>query len=148
VRADEQTMAAFRDTFRLEELTISDEGGWTISVRPGQITLGAMVISSSSGLLDFQDLDEDTSVGLSTAFALAEQLAKERLGAVRVNLVCLMMKDPVVHFHVLPRFDRPVERYGRTWEDADWPGPPTFGPAPVDDAVLQALVRDLGGGAA
>jgi diadenosine tetraphosphate (Ap4A) HIT family hydrolase len=144
VSADGQTMTAFRDTFRLDELTIHEERGWTLSVRPGQITLGAMVISSSAGLLDFQDLDEATAVGLSTAFARAERLAKERLGAVRVNLVCLMMKDPVVHFHVLPRYSGPVERYDRTWEDADWPGPPTFGPAPADDAVLQALVRDLG----
>jgi diadenosine tetraphosphate (Ap4A) HIT family hydrolase len=143
VLADDRTLAAFRETFRLDELTVHAEQGWALSVRPGQLTLGAMVVSSEAGHLDFGDLDAETAVGMADAFALAERLAKEVLGAVRVNLVCLMMKDPVVHFHVVPRYDGPVERYGRTWEDGDWPGPPTFGPAATSDEVLHDLVTDL-----
>jgi diadenosine tetraphosphate (Ap4A) HIT family hydrolase len=141
--ADQQTMSDFRKIFRLEELTVHEEAGWAISVRPGQLTLGSMVVSSSTGRLDFQELDGDAAAGLAAAFARVERLAKERLGAVRVNLVCLMMKDPVVHFHVIPRYDAPIERYGQRWEDTDWPGPPTFGPVPTDDGVLRELVRDL-----
>jgi diadenosine tetraphosphate (Ap4A) HIT family hydrolase len=144
VLADTGTMAAFRDTFRLDGLTVHAARGWALSVRPGQLTLGSMVISSEDGHLDFSGFDADTSAGLADAFALAERLAKDLFGAVRVNLVCLMMKDPVVHFHVVPRYEQPVERYGLTWEDADWPGPPTFGPAPTSDEVLRALAEDLG----
>jgi diadenosine tetraphosphate (Ap4A) HIT family hydrolase len=143
VRADHQTQAAFRDTFRLDELSVRTARGWTLSVRPGQLTLGSMIISSDEGHLDFSELDADTSAGLADAFALAERLAKDQFEAVRVNLVCLMMKDPIVHFHVVPRYHAPVERYGRTWEDKDWPGPPTFGPAPTSDEVLAALVEEL-----
>jgi diadenosine tetraphosphate (Ap4A) HIT family hydrolase len=143
VTASEQIVREFRETFRLDTLSFRDSQGWTLSVRPGQITLGAMVISSSRGRLDFQDLDGDEAVGLSGAFALTERLAKDVFGAVRINLACLMMKDPIVHFHVVPRYDRPVERYGRTWEDADWPGPPTFPKVDTPAETLHALASDL-----
>jgi diadenosine tetraphosphate (Ap4A) HIT family hydrolase len=136
-------MKDFRETFRLDELTIQDRQGWTLSVRPAQITLGSMVVSSTAGHLDFQAIEHEEAMGLTAAFADAERVAKAALGAVRINIVCLMMKDPVVHFHVLPRYDHVAERYGATWRDADWPGPPTFGPAPTADTVLRSIVREL-----
>lgn len=139
----DQELAAFRETFRLDELTVSEGAHWVASVRPGQITLGSMVISSARGLLDFADLDADSGATLGAAFGEAERLARRLFGAVRVNFVALMMKDPIIHFHALPRYDTDVQRYGRTWEDSDWPGPPTFGPAPTDDETLLALVTDL-----
>jgi diadenosine tetraphosphate (Ap4A) HIT family hydrolase len=138
-----EELTDFRATFRLDELTVVEGDHWVVSVRPGQLTLGSMVVSSRTGLLDFVDLDAAASEELGRAFGEVERLARELLGAVRVNFVALMMKDPVIHFHALPRFDATVERYGRTWEDADWPGPPTFGPAPTEDDVLAALVGDL-----
>ena len=140
---NDQALADFRENFRLDRLTVRDYGGWTLSVRPAQITLGSMVISSTAGHLDFQQLEADEAIGLSSAFAAAERVAKQEFGAVRINIACLMMKDPIVHFHVLPRYDQPVERYGVTWPDTDWPGAPTFGPAPTDEAALHSLVGDL-----
>jgi diadenosine tetraphosphate (Ap4A) HIT family hydrolase len=146
VPADE--VAEFRTNFQLDELTVTEHGDWVISVRPGQITLGSMVISTSRGELDFASVGRDSGGDLTEAFTTAERLAKETFGAVRINLACLMMKDPIVHFHVLPRYDAPVERYGHTWEDADWPGPPTFGPAPTSEETLAALTADLRAAAA
>ena len=138
-----QELEAFRSAFRLDELTVDEGPHWVTSVRPGQITLGSMVVSSSQGLLDFTDLTDTSSAALGAAFGMVERLARERFGAVRVNFIALMMKDPVIHFHALPRYDRSIEWYGRVWEDVDWPGPPTFGPAPVDDEVLTSIRDDL-----
>lgn len=136
-------LEAFRETFRLDELTVVDGAHWVVSVRPGQLTLGSLVVSSRAGLVDFAALDADAGAALAAAFGDVERAARELFGAVRVNFVALMMKDPVVHFHALPRYDRDVERYGRVWQDADWPGPPTFGPAPTPDEVLASLATDL-----
>jgi len=36
----------------------------------------------------------------------------------------LMMVDPDVHFHVLPRYENPREFGGRTHNDRFWPKPP------------------------
>ena len=140
--ASDDFVVQFREAFRLDELTVAEEAGWAVSIRPGQVTIGSMVISALDGHLDFQDLSPGEAAGLASAFATAERLAKEVFGAVRINLACLMMKDPIVHFHVIPRYMEPVERYGRTWVDADWPGPPTFGGASVDDDDVLRAIRD------
>lgn len=141
--ADDPVLREFRDTFRLDDLTIHVDGRWVLSVRPGQITLGSMVVSAASGATRFGALDADDGAGLAAVLASAERLALGVYGAVRLNVVALMMKDPVVHFHVLPRYDVEVARYGQGWRDQDWPGPPTFGPAPTPEAVLFAIRDEL-----
>lgn len=139
----DQDLAAFRQTFRLDELTVVQSDRWVLSVRPGQITLASMVISSSRGALSFAGLDAVDGADLVALTGRAETAAQEAFGAVRLNLVCLMMKDPIVHFHVLPRYDQAVQRYGQRWEDTDWPGPPTISAASTSDEVLHPLVTDL-----
>jgi len=42
----------------------------------------------------------------------------------RINYLALMMVDPHVHFHVLPRYAEPRELGGVVFEDAAWPKPP------------------------
>ena len=36
----------------------------------------------------------------------------------------LMMVDPHVHFHVIPRYNGTLEWNGFTFPDSGWPGPP------------------------
>lgn len=133
----------FRAKFHLDTLTLAERGGWVLSLRPGQLTLGAMVLSVASGTQDMALLTPEEGAGMAAGFGLAEALARNRLGAVRINAFCLMMQDPVVHFHILPRYDAPVERHGITWQDGDWPGPPIIGPCETPARVLRALYGDL-----
>lgn len=135
--------AAFRDKFRVAELHLAETGGWDLSLRPGQLTLGAMVLSLRSGAMAFDTVTPAEGAGMAAGFALAERLAKGALGARRINVLCLMMQDPIVHFHVLPRYDAPVARFGRDWIDADWPGPPTVAPCTTPDAVLAEIASVL-----
>ena len=141
--AQRSVMQEFESAFRLPEFVVHERGGWRLSVRPGQITLGSMVLSVADGALDFTSIDGSTAQELTAACAVAERTANGLYGAVRINLACLMMKDPVVHFHVLPRYGEGVERYGQTWEDADWPGPPTFRKVETSEEVLQAVRDDI-----
>jgi diadenosine tetraphosphate (Ap4A) HIT family hydrolase len=139
----QHALTAFRETFRLDELTVVEGERWTLSVRPDQITLASMVISHRAGALDFASLRPGDGDGFTDLVAVAERAAKALYGAIRLNVICLMMKDPIVHFHVLPRYDAPVERHGRTWTDEDWPGAPTIAPAPTSDREQHAVRDDL-----
>ena len=63
----------------------------------------------------------------------------------------LMMVDPNVHYHVLPRYEETRTFEGATFEDPGWPGPPNVGhvnemDAPVAAALLAALKRAMGAG--
>ena len=137
------TLYAFRAKFRLAELEVARPAGWVLSVRPGQLTLGAMVLTVESGVQELAAMDAAAGAGLAEGLSLAERLAREVYGAVRINALCLMMQDPVVHFHILPRYDRPVERHGRIWQDTDWPGPPSIRPVNDEAAVLWAVRDEL-----
>lgn len=134
---------SFREKFRLDELGITSVGGWCLSVRPGQLRLGAMVLSSGSGASSVAGLTPAERQGMGAAFALAERLGGGAFGADRINYLCLMMQDPIVHFHVLPRYSRSLTRYGQDWDDPDWPGPPVVTPVSSDDDVLVAVREEL-----
>ncbi|MCC5968288.1 MAG: hypothetical protein JJU24_19430 [Natronohydrobacter sp.] len=137
------TLAAFAEKFRLDALHLANCGSWVLSLRPAQITLGSLVLSLRSGATDLAALSMEESRDMAAGFGLAETLLRETYGAVRLNLLCLMMQDPVVHFHILPRYDRSIDRHGLTWTDADWPGPPTIGPVQTAAPVLQAILQEL-----
>lgn len=137
-----QDLEAFNKKFRLEELTLTQVGSWTLSLRPGQTTLGAMVLSVRSGTRDLGSLSRQEAVDMGDGFGLAERLAREVFGAIRVNILCLMMQDPIVHFHILPRYDGTVSQAGRAWTDEDWPGPPKITAEVTDDTVLHQI-RDI-----
>ena len=42
----------------------------------------------------------------------------------KINYMLLMMVDPQVHFHVIPRYGSSRELAGRPYDDPFWPGPP------------------------
>jgi diadenosine tetraphosphate (Ap4A) HIT family hydrolase len=47
----------------------------------------------------------------------------------KINYLMLMMVDPDVHFHVLPRYEGVRTHEGVDFADAGWPGPPALGEA-------------------
>ena len=136
-------LAEFRAKFRTEELKIADFGTWRLSLRPEQLTLGAMILSLKSGDMNLSDLKAEQGCDMAAAFSWAENASRQKFGAVRLNLLCLMMKDPIVHFHILPRYAHRVDCAGQSWVDTDWPGPPLVRPIETDELALQTILAEL-----
>jgi diadenosine tetraphosphate (Ap4A) HIT family hydrolase len=96
---------------------------WLVLVRPQQVTLGALVLVctdqatafSQISVRAFEELAQVT-VDLDTALARA-------FGPDKLNYVMLMMVDPDVHMHVLPRYAAPKSFAGREMTDRFWPKP-------------------------
>ena len=140
--APEDAASAFRAKFRVAELTVHETADWTLSVRPAQPVLGALVISTRHGALDFSQVPEASGAGLLRIIGQAETTARRELGAVRLNALCLMMQDPLFHLHLLPRYGDPVEFGGRAWIDRGWPGPPALGDTQASgDGELFEILR-------
>ncbi|MCQ0090536.1 hypothetical protein [Roseovarius sp. M141] len=138
-----EDMELFVQKFRTQELSFAEPQGWQLSLRPAQTTLGAMILSVQSGARDLTALDAQEAQGMSQGFALAEHLARSHFGAVRINILCLMMQDPIVHFHILPRYDQTVGRYDKQWTDADWPRPPHISTDAADEVILMRMLEDV-----
>jgi diadenosine tetraphosphate (Ap4A) HIT family hydrolase len=133
----------FRKKFQLDKLTILQNEHWILSVRPEQLTLGSMVLSSAKGKVELSQLSAEEGAEMVRLLGIAERLAKEKFGAVRINVLCLMMQDPLVHFHILPRYKKNVVFNDDVWIDKDYPKPPAIKPIITDDKVLSEVSKLL-----
>jgi diadenosine tetraphosphate (Ap4A) HIT family hydrolase len=140
--APDDPRPAFREKFRLDELTVHESEDWTLSVRPAQPVLGALVLSSRHLALDLSQVPSTSGDGLLDHLGRAERAAQARFGAVRCNVLCLMMQDPLVHFHLLPRYGEPPTFAGHEWPDSGWPGPPNLADSQaLGDDELREILR-------
>ena len=73
-----------------------------------------------------------------------EAMLAESVRYEKINYLMLMMVDPHVHFHVIPRYEGERGHNGLTIADAGWPGPPDLKSAvKPDPARLAMLVTRL-----
>lgn len=110
--------------FGYPETLIAEHGPWLVLLRPKQPTLGALTIVNRGPERAFGELDAGAFAALQPVVAAAEQMLKRFTNYERINHVMLMMVDPDVHFHVLPRYAEPRDFEQHVFADAGWPGPP------------------------
>lgn len=97
---------------------------WALVLRPTQITLGSLVLINTSDAQAFSALSGEAFENLGTACKSLEEALGSAFGYDKINYLALMMVDPQVHFHILPRYSRKIRFAGVDFEDAAWPGPP------------------------
>jgi diadenosine tetraphosphate (Ap4A) HIT family hydrolase len=102
-----------------------------------------MVLSSRQGVASFSEMSADSGAEFLSLLAASEHAVKSAYGAARVNCLGLMMVDPIVHFHLIPRYGAAVEHHGAKWQDEDWPLPPQLTQAGNDPNKEQLeAIRD------
>ena len=117
---------------------------WVVLLRPAQVTLGSLVLLCTDEAGRFGDISPDASSELKVATSRIEEVLGSAFAYDRINYLMLMMVDPDVHFHVIPRYEAAREYHGQTLGDAAWPGPPDVtSKLDLPDSVFQALLSDL-----
>ena len=117
---------------------------WAVLLRPAQPTLGSLVLAAKSEATAFGDLPGEAHAGLKQATQAIEAALASFMGYARINYLMLMMVDPHVHFHVIPRYEGARQWGGISFADAGWPAVPQLGEAVrLDDARLGSLVAEL-----
>jgi diadenosine tetraphosphate (Ap4A) HIT family hydrolase len=115
---------------------------WTVLLRPRQPTLGSLVLVCREEATAFAALSAAAFADLQHMVHGIETVLRAEVAYERINYLMLMMVDPDVHFHVIPRYCAPRECGGITYPDAGWPGPPALEPAivpaPADREGLRA----------
>lgn len=102
---------------------------WVVLARPAQPTLGSLVLAAKSEATAFGDLPGEAHAGLKQATQAIEAALAKAVGYARINYLMLMMVDPHVHFHVIPRYEGAREwpkgeRNAREFVDVGWPKVP------------------------
>ena len=111
---------------------------WTLLLRPKQPTLGALVLVCREPVQAFADVSAKAFAEMQGMVRRIEAALHEVVGYERINYLMLMMVDPDVHFHVIPRYDGTRSFDGVAFPDAGWPGPPALDAAVALDAATAA----------
>jgi diadenosine tetraphosphate (Ap4A) HIT family hydrolase len=117
---------------------------WVVLARPAQPTLGSLVLAAKSDVTAFGEIPAEAHAELKTVTAAIEAGLGEAVGYAKLNYLMLMMVDPHVHFHVIPRYEGAREWHGREFVDCGWPKVPDLGHAvALESDELAALVAWL-----
>lgn len=123
---------------------VRDYAHWVVLLRPQQVTAGSLILAAKSeatayGMLPQEAFIEQGLVVADIEAALAAQVTYER-----INYLMLMMVDPHVHCHVIPRYPGSRSLAGIDLVDQGWPGPPDLkSAAALDDAAIARAVEAL-----
>ncbi len=100
---------------------------WSVLLRPQQVTIGSLILASHSDAHAFGGLESSAMTELSTITKEIESVLTRCFRYDKLNYLMLMMVDPHVHFHVIPRYQNACRFESLQAEDNDWPGPPNLG---------------------
>jgi diadenosine tetraphosphate (Ap4A) HIT family hydrolase len=137
------------EKFGYPETLIREFEHWLVLLRPAQPTLGSLVLAAKSEATAFGDLPAEAHAELKQATSAIEAALGRFAGYARLNYLMLMMVDPHVHFHVIPRYEGARSFGGQDFPDAGWPAVPQLGQAvtldePLRDAMREELAKLLG----
>src|SRR5690348_12484313 len=117
---------------------------WVVLLRPAQVTLGSLVLAAKSEAEAYHELPRDAFAEQADAVGAIEAVLADFCAYERINYLMLMMVDPNVHFHVIPRYSEARRWNGSDFPDAGWPGPPRLELAiKLDDEAIAELVKEI-----
>ncbi len=137
-------MNATIEKFGWPATLIAEFDHWLVLLRPAQPTLGSLVLAAKSDATAFAGLPGEAHAELKRVTGAIEAALARFTGYARLNYLMLMMVDPHVHFHVIPRYEGAREWGGVAFPDAGWPAVPQLGEAvKLEPAQREALVAEL-----
>ena len=78
---------------------------WLVLLRPAQPTLGSLVLAAKSDATAYSELPPQAFAEQALAVAAIERSLARFTSYEKINYLMLMMVDPNVHFHVIPRYE-------------------------------------------
>lgn len=133
----------FEKKFHVTQFVVHETNNWRLSVRPVQQTLGSLVLSCRHEYTSFSDLDPSSQSELGGLLSFSDLLLNDAFSPDKINFICLMLQDPLLHFHIIPRYSAPLNFDGKDWVDTDWPKPPQLHATESDAAELLSIRNHL-----
>lgn len=121
---------------------IRDYECWSVLLRPKQVTLGSLVLIAKEAVTAWPMLSAAAFDELKVVTTDVERVLKQVFDHDKINYLMLMMIDPDVHFHVIPRYGSTRMFGGREFVDPGWPGPPCLDQANDTGESVNILLRD------
>ena len=137
------------EAFGYPNTLIHEYEHWCVLLRPVQVTLGSLVLACKDDAQKFSAISAAAFAEQASVVADIEQVLAGFVEFEKMNYMMLMMVDPDVHYHVLPRYSAPRAFAAPGFEgvefaDAGWPALPALGEPTATTAEQNAsLVEHL-----
>ena len=120
---------------------------WVVVLRPQQVTLGSMVLICQEKASAFSQVSQEAFMELSGVIRQIEAGLSRAFVFDKINYLMLMMVDPDVHFHVIPRYKDDRSFSKQQFFDQGWPGPPMLKKSnetsqEMNQEILRTLVEN------
>lgn len=115
-----QTIAKFGHPGTL----VREYAHWLVLLRPAQVTAGSLVLAAKGEFTAYGALPAEAFAEQGQVIGEIERTMHQLVAYERINYLMLMMVDPHVHFHIIPRHQGRRTLGGVELEDVGWPGPP------------------------
>ena len=97
---------------------------WIVLLRPQQVTLGSLVLACKEDVQEFKNVTSGSMTEMHSIVCDIESTLSTLFSYEKINYLMLMMVDPHVHFHVVPRYSSPRTCLDNEFDDPGWPAPP------------------------
>ena len=97
---------------------------WLVLLREPQATLGSLILCAKADVTEFSALPKNAFVEMDEVISELEFALKAAFSYDKINYMMLMMVDPNVHFHVIPRYAETPSACGLSIPDPGWPALP------------------------
>jgi diadenosine tetraphosphate (Ap4A) HIT family hydrolase len=112
--------------FNYPENLIKEYNNWYLLIRPDQVTFGSMVLIEKKNKKKLSDISIKSFNELKIISKKIENFFLKRFRFNKINYLILMMVDPHVHIHIIPRHKKKVIFGGKTFKDYGYPMPPNL----------------------
>ena len=110
----------FHNKFHLNTRTIYISKYWTLSLRSIQSTLSSCIISLNRYCERLSYLNEDESKDYLNIVKFTENSLNKVFAYNKINYFMIMMVDPHLHYHVIPRYKNKKEFLNKLWNDNNY----------------------------
>lgn len=123
---------------------VKEYSSWVILLRPKQVTLGSLVLACKEEAESWSSITQSAFSELTLVTKELESSLEASFGYDRLNYLMLMMVDPHVHFHVIPRYAKPKTFLGTDFPDTKWPSPPDITSfAEMESEIMESIRAEL-----
>jgi len=137
-------MNATMQKFGYPQTLIKEFKKWVVVLRPQQVTLGSLILICQDDAKAFSDISPEAFSELPQVIKEIEASLAKAFSYQKINYLMLMMVDPEVHFHVIPRYDAPCTFLQQQFLDHGWPGLPDLkNPNVISQEINQKILAHL-----
>ena len=115
--------------FGYPQSLVAEAEHWVVLLRPEQVTAGCLILACKEDARSLGQISPAAGTELPGVVAAIETTLSATYEPEKFNYLALMMVDPHVHFHVIPRYANAVEVAGNTIPDPGWPKQPNLAAA-------------------